>query len=71
MKMKFKKASLTGYSVAEEAALQSPRGLLSHRSETLREKLCFCSLSAYVEYLYRIFDLLCIHISPGQGSKQK
>lgn len=32
MKMKFKKASLTGYSLVEEAALQSPRGLLSHCS---------------------------------------
>lgn len=72
MKMELKKASLTGYSLVEEAALPRPRGLLSHRS--LRHwgrSSAFAACQLYVECLYRNFDLLFIHISPGQGSKQK
>lgn len=72
MKMKLKKASLAGYNLVEEAALRSPRGFLSHCSLRHRGRSsAFAACQLYTECLYRIFDLLLIHISPGQGSKQK
>lgn len=72
MKMKLKKVSHTGHSQVEEAALQSPRGFLSHHSlRCWGRTSAFAACQLYGECLYRIFDLLFIHISPGQGSKQK